>query len=456
MVTSAGFPASPVDFTVPTLGYLRIQIASRFRPLFEGYPGYTGETGDPDTSYTLELPLLSDAATVLGSSAGLEQGSAEDTDGVAAGSAGTLLSDAYFPVVPAGFDQAAGGREAHLELYSLLLQEAAGGTSGVSLRAGSGEDLAISAGELESLSAVPGAADADLPARGFLDLVLELMIPPDGGFAGGAVYNPDPVAVAADEVASLPPRAVYRQLPTGAVPLLVRDGNTVMVDGKEDSSSGWTSGELFGWVTLAGLGFGYADTPDDRAAFEAEVTAGEDAGPPCYDLDDSGVVDGGDALIVAKDWGNGSTEAAVDPHALEYDFDQDGVVTVFDAAGGGAVGPQLPVRRGGGDPRGHAHGGRDLPRVVRAGQRGRRADRAGRRPAERRERRLIRPARRAAAAPLRRAAAGDVRRAGLERRRPRSRRRAGGGAQRRRDGRSLRAGGRPAVDPARRRRYAAV
>src|SRR5215813_8040725 len=79
------FPALGDDNT-SSLGSFKIQVTNQFAGMFAGCPGFN--------SPILSSPTMYDPATKVGRSNALLDGSAADTNGVAVGTAGTIVSEA--------------------------------------------------------------------------------------------------------------------------------------------------------------------------------------------------------------------------------------------------------------------------------------------------------------------------------------------------------------------------
>src|SRR5215471_20785731 len=91
----AQFPAQGDDLTT-SLGSFKIQVANNYQGLFAGCPAYDGASG------ILKSPTLFDPATRVGRSKAITDGDADDTNGIAVGAAGTVVSEnMLFP--PPGF-----------------------------------------------------------------------------------------------------------------------------------------------------------------------------------------------------------------------------------------------------------------------------------------------------------------------------------------------------------------
>jgi hypothetical protein len=238
------FPPGPADDTTQSLGSYRVYIHPAYRPLFAGYPGYNAAT------FRLESPILFDQTTVIGRSAVHTHGSPADLPpGTPVGTAGTMISDASFTLVPPGFQGPPGTHEVHTEVYSLNMLDG----SGAAVRAGIfAPAQPISPGEVESQQLPP---NPDFPAESFFDVFVEVDIPNLGGMTA-IIYNNAPLLVAANNLTNLPPRVVYTHQNSTAVPVFFRNGNPGF----------WTAGSLLGWLVLAGHGIDYGTA--DIAEFE--------------------------------------------------------------------------------------------------------------------------------------------------------------------------------------------
>ena len=241
----SSFQVGGTDDKMTSRGKFQIVVREEFRPLMAGYPGYDGTS-------KLDSPDLYDPNTVVGRSPYHLDGDATDSGGASVGTAGTIISDSDFSLVPPGFEGPAGTREVHTEIRELNL------TAGpIAVRAGTdAPDQPISPGEVESQSASGNPAN-DFPADSFFDVFVEVDLPAAASFPGGTLFNSDPLLVENTNVTILPPKVVYRHGNSSAVPLYF----------KSDHLPEWGAGDLFGWLTLAGHGAGFDDSPEDIAEF---------------------------------------------------------------------------------------------------------------------------------------------------------------------------------------------
>ena len=232
-----------VDDKMTSRGKFQIIVREEFRPLMVGYPGYDGTS-------KLDSPDLYDPNTVVGRSPYHLDGDATDIGGASVGTAGTIISDSDFSLVPPGFEGPAGSREVHTEIRELSLTLGA-----IAVRAGiDAPDQPISPGEVESQDPT---GSLDFPADSFFDVFVEVDLPAAASFPGGTLFNSDPLLVENTNVTILPPKVVYRHGNSSAVPLYF----------KSDHLPEWGAGDLFGWLTLAGHGAGFDDSPEDIAEF---------------------------------------------------------------------------------------------------------------------------------------------------------------------------------------------
>lgn len=233
------FPGGPADDMTTSLGQFRISVESEFRPLMIGYPGYDGTS-------RLNSPILYDPNTKIGRSNVHLDGDATDIGGAAVGTAGTIISDGDFSLVPFGFEGPSGTREVHTEVRELDMADLGG--YGVHLRAGIKAPLQpISPGEVESKSGASGDPGLDFPAESFFDIFTEVDMPEFALFPGVTLYNADPLLVFNDTLTEFPPRVVYIHGNSTAVPVLFREANPGF----------WEADERFGWLVLAGHGVGF-------------------------------------------------------------------------------------------------------------------------------------------------------------------------------------------------------
>ncbi|MCH7811478.1 MAG: hypothetical protein IH958_02510 [Chloroflexi bacterium] len=247
------------DDTIPSMGKFRILVAPEFRSLMTGYPGWDGTS-------RLDSPTLIDPATVIGRSAPHVDGDATDTGGAVVGTAGTVISDGSFSLVPPGIEGPAGSREIHTEIVTLNLTG-----FGAAVRAGSAAPAQpISPGEVESLDPTGNPVN-DFPSESFFNVFVEIDLPAAAGFPGGTLYNTSPLLVISNKVERLPPQVVYIHGNTSAVPILFRSTNAGF----------WLADDLFGHLVLAGHGSNF-DSGDgtqtglfDQIYAEIEQTQGE-------------------------------------------------------------------------------------------------------------------------------------------------------------------------------------
>lgn len=258
----AQFPAQGDDLTT-SLGSFKIQITNTFAPMFAGCTGYNA------TTQILQSPTLYDPGTIVGRSNVINDGDNNDVNGVAVGTAKTIVSESMlFP--PPGFPcsgvtgctSGAGTREVHTEVRSLKM------TSGpVAVRAGvwydsatqSGPPSRVSPGEVESHSGPGGAAANDFPASSFFDVFVQVDMPAcgTGGFPGATLYNSSPLIVKNFNIMAFPPKIVYLHDSSTAVPILFKNANPPK----------WNADDILGYFVLAGHGIGYTNSQSDINAF---------------------------------------------------------------------------------------------------------------------------------------------------------------------------------------------
>jgi hypothetical protein len=239
----AQFPALGDD-TVSSLGVVEIVVNPVFQPYATNLPGWNPVT------QRLWTPVLVDPANVIGRSSPLTAGSPADVNGTPVGTAGTIVSNASFALVPAGFQPSAGTREVRTELRALD-----GSAAGVELRAGTNTPgQPPSLGSVNSLSP-SGNPATDFPAQGFFDVYGELVLP-----GIGTVSNATPVVLVNNSVTGLPGSAVYTQANAQAVPLFFETNNPAL---------NANAGDTFGLVLVAGYGTDM-DT-NDISSFQTNV-----------------------------------------------------------------------------------------------------------------------------------------------------------------------------------------
>jgi hypothetical protein len=253
----AQFPGQGDD-TTTSLGKFSIYVNTPFvAAINAAAPALTGlgYTWTPATQ-TLTSPILYDPSTVIGRSAPLLAGSAADNAGVAVGTAGTMVSDTTYSLIPNGFEGPNGTREVHTEVRSLNLT-----SGGSDVRAGIMADVGrpISPGEVESKSS-SGLPANDFPAKSFFDIFVNVDIPLSiGSLSNIDLLNKstDPLVVTADPITAFPPKVVYVHGQTNAVPVEFRDTNPGL----------WQSGDVFGWLVVAGHGINFMNNAADIAQF---------------------------------------------------------------------------------------------------------------------------------------------------------------------------------------------
>ena len=96
----AQFPAQGDDNTT-SLGSFRVNIATKFQPLFANCPAYNGKTN------VLQSPTLFDSQTDVGRSSPITDGSNLDVNGVAVGAANTVVGENILIPPPKRVDELA-------------------------------------------------------------------------------------------------------------------------------------------------------------------------------------------------------------------------------------------------------------------------------------------------------------------------------------------------------------
>jgi hypothetical protein len=282
------FPTSPSDDTTTSLGKFVIHVNSHFRPAIQsiisggGLPGFTYDS----SKGLLTSPLLFDSATKIGKSAVLTAGSTADTNGVAVGTAGTMVSDSSFTKEPAGFEGSSPTREIHTELRTLDLTD----SHGNSVQGGTlATDQPGSYGEVESKSN-SGTPGNDFPAKSFFDVFVDIHMNLGSGTA--SLYNPSsaPLLVENDNLTSLPPKVLYTHDKSSLVTLLFRG----------DGPGGlWHDGDAFGKLLLAGHGVSYdINNRSDVQLFNSQFNAYANPTPEPSTLALMGL--GGLALVACR------------------------------------------------------------------------------------------------------------------------------------------------------------
>jgi len=256
----AQFPAQGDDLTT-SLGSFKIGVNPNFVGLFAGCPAF-----DPATNI-LKSPTLYDPATLVGRSGAIGDGDANDINGVAVGTAGTIVSEGMlFP--PPGFPcqgvtgclSGPGTREVHTEVRSLKM------TSGpAAVRAGVWYDnpnvaqppTRVSPGEVESHSGPGGAPINDFPGSSFFDVFVKVDVPACGQFPGATLYNTSPLIVKNFNITAFPPRIVYLHDTSTVVPILFLNAHPPQ----------WNADDILGNFVLAGHGIGFTNSQADINEF---------------------------------------------------------------------------------------------------------------------------------------------------------------------------------------------
>ncbi len=225
MASAQPFPTGPADDVTQSMGMAIVWVHPAFRPLVSGLPGWNSPLPNHWTS-----PVLLDPNTVIGRSNPHNDGGVIDASGTPVGTAGTIVADTSFSVVPTfNFTEGpVGSKEVHTELYKMRLRDRCGMFE---VRAGTGAGVAFpSYGEVE---AKPGSSD--FPAESFFNVYIEMDTP---FFGGTILYNMVPLLVVDPSLMSLPPTVVYIHEETPAVPIYFKNGPH--------------TGQLFGYLRLAG------------------------------------------------------------------------------------------------------------------------------------------------------------------------------------------------------------
>lgn len=278
------------DDSAPSLGRFIIFVEPDFQPLMVGYPGYD------NTAKTLVSPVLYDPTTIIGRSSPHLHGSAPDINGTPVGTAGVIVSDSSFSIVPPGFQGPPGTREVHTRIADFDIA-ALGGL--VMVRAGaSAPNRPDSVGEVESLSGASGDPQQDFPAESFFDVFVEVDLPALGSFPGATLFNTVPLLVYNNSLQAFPPHVVYIHGQTPAVPVLfLQDG----------PGNAWLAGDLFGWLSLAGHGMNFTNSVSDTEEFENIMQFQPSMPLACQtfhpaDHNGDAVVDLRDIILMANRW----------------------------------------------------------------------------------------------------------------------------------------------------------
>jgi hypothetical protein len=228
--------------TTTSLGLFQINIASKFRPLFNNHSSITS-------------PNLYDPSTTIGRSDPFLEGSSTDLNGASVGDGShdqiVKDSDLSFPTHPPLPDSTnSNNREIHTEVYSVNLRElskAADDPTSSYVHIGRGQNLRFSPGEIESLSG-SGDPSQDFPASSFFNVYSEIYLGGDS-LVQTLLYNSSPLIVQNASIDNVPPTVVYVHDSTNPVNVLLRTTG---------SSNGinWIADEVFGTITLSGHGEG--------------------------------------------------------------------------------------------------------------------------------------------------------------------------------------------------------
>jgi hypothetical protein len=262
----AQFPAQGDD-TTSSLGSFKVQIAPGFVNLFSNGTNQC-PLFNPTTNILSSPSPLYDPGTVIGRSSAILDGSAADENGVAVGSAGTIVGESAL-IPPPGFPCAGltgcssgpNTREVHTEVRSLHMT---GG--GAAVRAGiwynnpnstSTPPLHISPGEVESQSGPSNDPTKDFPASSFFDVFVRVDVPACGPFPGGTLYNLMPLVVKNNQVTQFPPKVVYLHDSSSIVPILFLTANPPL----------WNKDDILGYFVLVGHGVGFTNSQSDLNSF---------------------------------------------------------------------------------------------------------------------------------------------------------------------------------------------
>jgi|GEM_PF-1228235 len=259
-IPSLGLPSAGVDHTT-SLGKFGIRLTQAKGQELLGVDFCPGDPTDPAHDVCLfESPVLFDTDTSIGRShPHLDADVTDETNGAqicGTGSSATCtnflsdtVKDSDFAVVPdTGIfaEGPSGTTEIHTQILSFNMIDS-GNCNGVSanaIRAGSAvpDPLPRSIGEVESLN-VDG-----FPAESFFDVFVEVDVDWDmNGSVDMTVININPLVIQNDELNNLPPTVVY------------------IHGGGENAPAVYdrATGEMIGWITIAGHGIGLDCTDND-------------------------------------------------------------------------------------------------------------------------------------------------------------------------------------------------
>jgi hypothetical protein len=257
-LSAAQFPAAGDDVT-SSLGQFKIVVDSHWEAAIEANPAYKPYLKNSGGHLSLTSPVLFDPVTTIGRSDPLLSGSAEDINGVIAGTIEpNKIKETDFALKPVGFEGPSGTREVHTFIQSLHLSG-----SGFEVKAGRQAPLRpMCPGEVESLSNNSSDPNQDFPAKSFFNVFVEVNIPGLGGFPNIQLVNVEPLLVQSTNINSFPPTVVYIHDNSSAVSMYFN---------ADIPQFGIKRGDLFGQLTLAGHGVGKRESEAEEFQQEVET-----------------------------------------------------------------------------------------------------------------------------------------------------------------------------------------
>jgi hypothetical protein len=211
-------------------------------------------------------PTLYDPATTIGRSDSFLSGGPEETAGTLAGRAPgrTYIRDGQLTVRPDWAETNGGVHEIHTFLKSMRLTDSFTTRVGFSVKAGmQAPTRPVSAGQVEA-----GSTLSDFPASSFFNVYVQVDLPAGGILPAIQLVNIEPLLVQQTNVFSFPPRIVYQHENSTAVSMYFND-DVVLPDPIHGTDIHVSRGTLFGQLTLAGHGVGFAET--EIEAFQNEI-----------------------------------------------------------------------------------------------------------------------------------------------------------------------------------------
>ena len=213
-------------------------------------------------------PTLYDPATTIGRSDSFLSGAPQETLGALAGRAPgrTFIKDSQLTVRPDWAETNNGVHEIHTFIKSMHLTDLFTTRVGFSVKAGmEAPTRPVSAGQVEASNPT-----SDFPAKSFFNVYVQVDLPGGGVLPAIQLVNVDPLLVQQTNVFSFPPRIIYQHENSTAVSMYFNT-DVVIPDPQGGTDIHVTRGTLFGQLTLAGHGVGFAQA--ETEAFQAEIEA---------------------------------------------------------------------------------------------------------------------------------------------------------------------------------------